>query len=141
MSVGATVELPPRYRDPRHLANGGMAAVYAAEDDVLGRRVAVKVLAAHFAEDPAAVHRFQREARAAARVSQHPHVVTIYDVGEHAGRPFIVMELRVGGSLAQVLREGVPPRADALRWVAEAGSALDAAHALDIVHRDVKPGN
>lgn len=141
MPISLPVELPSRYRDPRHLANGGMAAVYAAEDAMLGRRVAVKVLAAHFAEDPAAMRRFQREARAAARVSQHPHVVTIYDVGEHAGRPFIVMELREGGSLAQLLREGVPARADALRWVAEAASALDAAHALDIVHRDVKPGN
>jgi serine/threonine-protein kinase len=141
MPISLPVELPSRYRDPRHLANGGMAAVYAAEDAMLGRRVAVKVLAAHFAEDPAAMRRFQREARAAARVSQHPHVVTIYDVGEHAGCPFIVMELREGGSLAQLLREGVPARADALRWVAEAASALDAAHALDIVHRDVKPGN
>jgi serine/threonine-protein kinase len=141
MSVSTPVELPPRYRDPRHLANGGMAAVYAAEDVVLGRRVAVKVLAAHFAEDPVAVRRFQREARAAAQVSQHPSVVTIYDVGEHEGRPFIVMELRDGGSLAQVLRSGVPARAEALRWVTETAAALDAAHAAGIVHRDVKPGN
>ena len=136
-----TIDLPPRYRDVRHLANGGMAAVYAAEDALLGRPVAIKLLAAHFAEDPAAVRRFQREARAAARVSQHPHVVTIYDVGEHEGLPFIVMQLMDGGSLAGVLRAGPPPREDALRWVAEAASALDAAHEQGIVHRDVKPGN
>ncbi len=136
-----SVDLPPRYSDARHVANGGMAAVYAAEDAVLGRRVAVKVLAAHVAEDPASVHRFQREARAAARVSQHPHVVTIYDVGEHGGLPFIVMELMDGGSLARVLRAGPPARALALRWIAEAASALDAAHERDVVHRDVKPGN
>jgi tetratricopeptide (TPR) repeat protein len=141
MPVSATTALPPRYRDPRHVASGGMAAVYAAQDTVLGRAVAIKVLSAHVAEDPDAVRRFQREARAAARVSQHPHVVTIYDVEEHDGQAFIVMELMEGGSLAQVLREGRPPRADALRWVAEAASALDAAHERDIVHRDVKPGN
>jgi len=141
MPAGATIELPPRYESPRHLANGGMAAVYAARDAVLGRQVAIKVLAAHVAEDPAAVRRFQREARAAARVSQHPHVVTIYDVGEHDGRPFIVMELMEGGSLAHVLREGPPARGEALRWVAETAAALDAAHELDVIHRDVKPGN
>ena len=141
MPAGTTIDLPARYRDARHLANGGMAAVYAAQDALLGRRVAIKVLAAHFAEDPAAVRRFQREARAAARVSQHPHVVTIYDVGEHDGLPFIVMQLMDGGSLARVLRAGPPPRADALRWIAEAASALDAAHEQGIVHRDVKPGN
>jgi eukaryotic-like serine/threonine-protein kinase len=141
MPAGATLDLPPRYRDAHHVANGGMAAVYAVQDAVLGRRVAIKLLAAHMAQDPDAVRRFQREARAAARVSQHPHVVTIYDVGEHDGQPFIVMELMEGGSLARVLREGVPSRADALRWVAEAASALDAAHERDVVHRDVKPGN
>jgi serine/threonine-protein kinase len=68
-------------------------------------------------------------------------VVTIYDVDEHDGQTLIVMELMEGGSLSAVLREGRPPREDALRWVAEAASALDAAHDRDVVHRDVKPGN
>jgi eukaryotic-like serine/threonine-protein kinase len=139
--ISITIELPGRYRDARRLASGGMATVWAAEDTVLGRPVAVKVLAERFAEDPHAVRRFMREARAAARVSQHPHVVTIYDVEEHGDRPFIVMELMDGGSLATVLREGRPRREDALRWVEEAASALDAAHEHQIVHRDVKPGN
>jgi serine/threonine protein kinase len=136
-----TIELPGRYRNAQHIATGGMASVWAAEDTVLGRPVAVKVLAERFAEDPLAVRRFMREARAAARVSQHPHVVTIYDVGEHKDRQFIVMELMDGGSLASVLRDGRPSREDALRWIDEAASALDAAHEHQIVHRDVKPGN
>src|SRR3954447_11971483 len=74
--------LPPRYRLRRHIATGGMASVWCAEDRVLGRAVAVKVLAERFARDEFAVRRFKREARTAARVSAHPHVVTIFDVGD-----------------------------------------------------------
>ena len=135
------VRLPARYRPLRHIASGGMATVWAAEDTVLGRTVAIKLLGAHFAGDGRAVRRFQREARAAATLSAHPHVVTIYDVGEYEGRPFIVMEHMAGGSLADVLRRGRPPRERALRWLAEAAEALDAAHGRGIVHRDVKPHN
>ncbi|HEU4976884.1 MAG TPA: serine/threonine-protein kinase [Baekduia sp.] len=136
------VDLPPRYRVVRHIANGGMAAVYAAEDSVLERLVAIKVLGQGYAADPAARRRFTREARAAARVSDHPHVVTIFDTGEHDGTAFIVMELRAGGSLADRLRRGDPvPTPTAVRWLREAASALDAAHAAQVVHRDVKPGN
>jgi len=91
-----------------------MASVWEAEDELLGRRVAVKVLAEHLAEDVSARERFQREARAAAAVSDHPNVVTIFDVNDsasdHGGRPYIVMELMTGGSVAQRLREGRPPR-------------------------------
>jgi eukaryotic-like serine/threonine-protein kinase len=139
--ITAAIELPERYLHARHLASGGMAAVFAAEDVVLGRAVAVKVLSERFLADPDAVRRFEREARAAAKASQHPHVVTIYDIGEHDGRPFIVMELMSGGSLATVLRAGRPSREDALRWIGEAAAALDHAHEHGIVHRDVKPGN
>jgi eukaryotic-like serine/threonine-protein kinase len=139
--AGLTIELPDRYAGVRHVANGGMAAVWAAEDQVLGRLVAIKLLAAHLAEDERAVHRFMREARAAATLSSHPHVVTIYDVGEHGGRPFIVMEHMAGGSLAAVVRKRRPPLDDSLRWLGEAAGALDAAHERGIVHRDVKPGN
>jgi serine/threonine protein kinase len=139
--ITADIELPERYLHARHLASGGMAAVFAAEDVVLGRAVAVKVLSERFLTDLDAVRRFEREARAAAKASQHPNVVTIYDVGEHDGRPFIVMELMSGGSLETVLRDGRPSREDALRWIGEAAAALDHAHEHGIVHRDVKPGN
>ena len=83
-----------------------MAAVWEAHDELLGRSVAVKVLASNLSEDERARKRFQREARAAAGLSSHTHVVTIYDVGEHAGRVFMVMELMRGGSVADRLREG-----------------------------------
>jgi len=136
------LRLPDRYRVTRRIAAGGMATVYACEDQTLGRLVAVKVLAPHFAVDADAAARFQREARAAARVSDHPHVVTIYDIGEHEGTAFIVMEYLAGGTVADRLRSGDPiPRAAAVRWLDEAASALDHAHRAGIVHRDVKPAN
>jgi serine/threonine protein kinase len=135
-----SIALPERYRLAGHIANGGMAAVWAAEDLTLGRMVAIKVLAEHLGEDQRVVARFQREARAAASLN-HPNVVTVYDVAEYDGRPFLVMERLTGGTLADVLRRGAPPRADALRWLREAASALDVAHARGIVHRDIKPGN
>jgi serine/threonine-protein kinase len=118
-----------------------MATVYAAHDTLLGRQVAIKVLHQHVIGDTEARERFEREARAAARVSDHPHVVTIYDIGEQDGTPFIVMELFSGGSVAERLRAGPIPQQTALRWLEEAASALDHAHKHDIVHRDVKPAN
>jgi len=136
------VSLPDRYRVTRRIASGGMATVYATEDTLLGRLVAVKVVAPAFAADDDAKLRFQREARAAARVSDHPHVVTIYDIGEYEDQAFIVMEYFAGGTVADRLRSGTPiPRATALGWIDEAASALDHAHAAGIVHRDVKPAN
>ena len=132
-----------------------MAAVWCAEDLVLGRTVAIKVLAERFAHEELAVHRFMREARAAARVSSHPHVVTIYDVGEttvtdgerdadgepEAGPAFIVMEYLAGGTVSDALKVGAIECQEALRWLAEAASALDHAHARGVVHRDIKPAN
>jgi len=136
------IALPTRYRVVRHIANGGMASVWLAEDEVLGRRVAVKVLAAGYAEDERANRRFVREARAGARLSECRHVVTVYDIGEHDGRPFMVMEYFSGGTVADRLRSGRDvPRALALRWLREAADALDCAHGHDVVHRDVKPAN
>jgi eukaryotic-like serine/threonine-protein kinase len=136
------VNLPERYRVIGHIASGGMASVWAAEDVVLGRTVAVKVLSAGFASETSASRRFQREARAAARVSVHPHVATIYDIGEHEGHPFIVMEHLPGGTVAERLKARKPiPREVALRWLSEAARALDTAHGAGIVHRDVKPAN
>ena len=138
----ARISLPDRYRVVRHIANGGMASVWEAHDELLDRAVAVKLLASHLSEDDRARQRFQREARAAAAVSSHPNVVTIYDVGEHDGKTFMVMELLKGGTVADKLRAGdrISPRT-AMRWLRDAASALDAAHAADVVHRDVKPAN
>jgi eukaryotic-like serine/threonine-protein kinase len=139
--------LPDRYRVKRHLANGGMASVWCAEDNQLDRSVAIKVLAQRFAHDAEAVRRFRREARAAARVGTHPHVVTVYDVdvtppdGDGPGRAFIVMEYLAGGTVADAIRHDDIRRQEAIRWLREAGSALDHAHAAGIVHRDIKPAN
>lgn len=134
-------ELPPRYRAPALLAHGGMADVYHARDDALGRDVAIKLLADRYAQDDELRARFTREAHTAARLSGEPHVVTIFDVGEAGGRPYIVMELVPGGSLADRLRSGPVTPAQALPWLAQAAEALDAAHRLGVVHRDVKPAN
>jgi serine/threonine protein kinase len=119
-----------------------MASVWEAQDELLGRSVAVKVLASHLSEDDRARRRFEREARAAAGLSSHPHVVTIYDVGEHDGRVFMVMELMRGGTVGERLKAGRAISDEtALRWLHEAASALDAAHEAGVVHRDIKPGN
>jgi serine/threonine-protein kinase len=122
-----------------------MAAVYAAVDEILGREVAIKVLDESLGADEGARRRFTREARAAARVSDHPHVVTIYDIAETDAEPpvaLIVMELLSGGTLADRLKAGEPiPHSLALQWLEQTASALDAAHAAGMVHRDVKPAN
>jgi tRNA A-37 threonylcarbamoyl transferase component Bud32/tetratricopeptide (TPR) repeat protein len=142
MMSSVTQTLPKRYHDVERIARGAMGEIYRATDSTLGRVVVLKVLAEPFAADEQSRQRFAREARAAARVSDEPNIVTIYDVGDWAGRPFIVMEYIDGGSLEQrVLADGRQDPADVLRWLEQAGRALDHAHANGIVHRDVKPGN
>jgi eukaryotic-like serine/threonine-protein kinase len=134
--------LPPRYRSPEQIARGGMGEIYRATDSTLGRTVAIKVLAERFAEDEPLRTRFTREALAAARLSGEPNTVTIFDVGEHGERPYIVMEYLSGGSLDDVLRaDGAQAPKRVVEWLEEAACALDAAHRKGVVHRDVKPAN
>jgi predicted Ser/Thr protein kinase len=133
--------LPPRYEDVRLIGRGGMGEIYLAEDRELGRSVAVKVLGHQFARDEQLRRRFRREVLTAARLAGHRHVVTIYDVGEWEGRPFLVMEYLPGGTLAERARSGSIAHDQTLDWLAQAALALDEAHELGIVHRDVKPAN
>jgi serine/threonine protein kinase len=130
--------VPPRYRDVRPIARGGMGEIFHARDGELGRDVAIKVLAERYAADESLRARFKREALAAARLSSNPNIVTIFDVAEHAGRPLIVMEFMAGGSLEERLSSGRPcDPARALTWLEQAATALDAAHEAGVVHRDV----
>jgi eukaryotic-like serine/threonine-protein kinase len=119
-----------------------MGEVYRATDSILERKVAVKMLSERHSREEEVRTRFRREALAAARLSGTPHVITVFDVGEHEEHPYIVMEYLDGGSIHDRLREGgsVEP-GQALEWLGQAGIALDRAHAEGIVHRDVKPAN
>jgi serine/threonine-protein kinase len=132
-----------RYRLLREIASGGMATVWEAHDEVLDRRVAVKLLHPQFASDPEFVERFRREARAAAALS-HPNIVAIFDVGEDAEThvPFLVMELVDGGNLKDRIRQAAPLAETEIRSIGAALAAtLEYAHRKGIVHRDVKPQN
>jgi eukaryotic-like serine/threonine-protein kinase len=139
--VAGPVALGPegRYRLVRRIASGGMGEVWEADDTVLGRRVALKVLVEELAADDRATRRFVREARATARLT-HPNVARVYDFGR-GGAPFLVMELLEGETLASRLAGGPLPPAEAARIAAAVADALDAAHQRGIVHRDVKPAN
>jgi hypothetical protein len=129
------------YRLLELVGQGGMGAVYRAEDLRLGRTVAVKVMKPATAADPQAEQRFLREARAAAAL-QHDHVVPIFHVGEEGGVPFIVMPLLAGESLeARLQRESRLSAAEVARIGREAAEGLAAAHATGLVHRDIKPAN
>jgi serine/threonine-protein kinase len=134
--------LPERYTGAQPIGRGGMGEIFRATDTSLGRAVAVKVLAERYAQDPSVRERFTREALAVARLSGNPNIVTIYDVGVHEDRPFIVMEYLAGGSLEQKLAsDGVQTAGQALEWLEQTAGALDAAHREGVVHRDVKPAN
>src|SRR5215203_1650639 len=129
-----------RYRTVRRIDAGGMGEIWEADDTLLGRRVAIKVLAEELADDPVALRRFRREARATAKLD-HPNVIRVFDfvAGEV---PFLVLELLEGQTLADRLRrDGALPPAEAARIAAAVADGLDMAHRAGILHRDIKPSN
>src|SRR3984957_18395966 len=144
-AVGSTAVLAPGtqlgpYKVEAPIGKGGMGEVYRARDTRLGRPVAIKVVGAERAQRPDFRTRFQREAQATAALN-HPHICALYDVGEHEGASYLVMEYVEGQTLESRLREGPLPLDQLLHRAAEVSQALAAAHGRGIIHRDLKPAN
>ena len=132
--------LVAHYRLLDTLGEGGMGVVFRAEDMRLGREVAIKLLRKDAATSAEWLARFEREARLASSL-QHPHICTIHELGEHAGRPFIAMERLEGVTVRDLIRKGPLPIRRVLDLARQIADALDAAHRRGIIHRDIKPAN
>lgn len=128
------------YTIAAHVGAGGMGEVYRARDTRLERDVAIKVLPQHLAQNPTALKRFQKEAKALASLS-HPNILTIYDIGEHNGVAFVVMELLEGETLRLRIRGSLPSCDQAIEIIKAIAQGLLAAHSQGIIHRDLKPEN
>jgi len=128
------------YRIVSKIGAGGMGEVYRARDSRLDREVAIKLLPAGFASDEDRLRRFEREARATSALN-HPNILTIYDIGNHAGAPYIVAELLDGVELRAQLNDGALPVRKAIKYAQQIAAGLAAAHAKGITHRDLKPEN
>ncbi len=135
--IGATLG---QYTILEEIGRGGMATVYKARQQSVNRVVAVKVLPPHFLHDPGFLERFTREVDVASHL-EHPHILPIYDYGEADGVPFITMRFLGGGSMAQLVRRGIPT----IEWIRkpfmQVAQGLDYAHQEGVIHRDLKPGN
>src|SRR5262249_6317726 len=139
MTLSAGTRLGP-YEILSSLGAGGMGEVYKARDTRLDRTIAIKGLLPHSAERPDVRQRFEREARAVSALN-HPHICTLYDIGQQGGRDYLVMEYLDGETLAERLRRGALPLNETLRTAIEVADAVDRAHRTGIIHRDLKPGN
>ena len=129
-----------KYEILEELGRGGFAVVYKARDTTLDRVVALKVLHPQLTTDPKFVQRFHQEARTAASFL-HPHIVTIFEVGEEAGQHFLAMACLSGCTLDQLLTRGAMPPLRAVSILEQLAAALDVIHQKGLIHRDVKPGN
>jgi serine/threonine protein kinase len=140
LAVTVLGERISHYRVTGKLGVGGMGIVYEAEDTRLSRPVALKFLPEELADDPDMARRFQREAETVALLN-HPHICTIYDIGDHEGRRFIAMERCEGVNLKTYMARRTLETQEIIDIAQQVTQALDAAHAKGVVHRDIKPGN
>src|SRR6266516_5730772 len=139
MSLIAGIKLG-RYEIRAKVGEGGMGEVYRARDEKLNRDVAIKVLPASLSQDQDRLRRFEQEAQAAGALN-HPNILAVYDVGTHAGAPYVVSELLEGQSLKERLCDGPLAQRKSIDYAVQAAHGLAAAHEKGIVHRDLKPDN